>query len=97
LRIATVTTRFTDARQKLDQLWRVAQSLNPDLVLARGYARVEADGHVVPSAARAIEAGRMRLIFADGSVEVATADSPEPAARPKPRPQPGVSLQPRLL
>ena len=97
LRIATITTRFTDARQKLDQLWRVAQSLNPDLVLARGYARVEADGHVVPSAARAIEAGRMRLIFADGSVEVATADSPEPAARPKPRPQPGVSLQPRLL
>ena len=50
LRLATVTTRFADARQKLDQLWRVAQSLNPDLVLARGYARVEADGHVVPSA-----------------------------------------------
>ena len=105
LRLATVVTRFADARQKLDQLWRVAQSLNPDLVLARGYARVEAGGHVVPSAARAIEAGRMRLIFADGSVDVATADSPpgKPletpvlASRPKPKPSPGASLQPRLL
>ncbi len=97
LRIATVTARFADARQKLEQLWRVAQSLNPDLVLARGYARVEADGHVVPSAARAIEAGRMRLIFADGTVDVATSGSAEPPTRQKPRPQAGVSLQPRLL
>ncbi len=99
LRLATVTARFADSRQKLDQLWRVAQSLNPDLVLGRGYARVEAEGHVVPSAARAIEAGRLRLIFADGAVDVATTDSPVPApaqasrARPKPAP----SLQPRLL
>jgi len=93
LRLVTVTTRFADARQKLDQLWRVAQSLNPDLVLARGYARVEAEGHVVPSAARAAEAGRMRLIFADGAVEVVTTGSPAPRPRSKPAP----FLQPRLL
>ena len=98
LRLVTVTTRFAEARQKLDQLWRVAQSLNPDLVLARGYARVEADGHVVPSAARAIEAGHLRLIFADGSVDVATTDAPAaPSSRAKPKPSPGASLQPRLL
>ena len=78
LRLATVTTRLGEARLRLDQLWRVAQSLNPDLVLARGYARVEADGHVVPSAARASVAGRMRLIFADGSVDVATTTTATP-------------------
>ncbi len=97
LRLATVATRFADARQKLDQLWRVAQSLNPDLVLARGYARVEADGHVVPSAARAAEAGRLRLIFADGAIDVAATVSPASPSRPKPKPSPGASLQPRLL
>jgi exodeoxyribonuclease VII large subunit len=97
LRLATVTVRFAEARQTLDQLWRVAQSLNPDLVLARGYARVEADGHVVPSAARAIEAGRMRLIFADGAVDVAATDPPASPSRPKPKSSPGASLQPRLL
>ena len=97
LRLATVTIRYAEARQKLDQLWRVAQSLNPDLVLARGYARVEAEGHVVSSAARAIEAGRMRLVFADGSVDVATTEAPASLPRPKPKPLPGASLQPRLL
>jgi len=97
LRLATVTIRYAEARQKLDQLWRVAQSLNPDLVLARGYARVEAEGHVVSSAARAIEAGRMRLVFADGTVDVATTEAPASLPRPKPKPLPGASLQPRLL
>ena len=105
LRPATVTARLGEARLRLDQLWRVAQSLNPDLVLARGYARVEADGHVVPSAARAAEIGRMRIVFADGAVEVSTTGSPaDPSSEPptassrsKARPPSAPSLQPRLL
>jgi exodeoxyribonuclease VII large subunit len=80
----------------------VAQSLNPDLVLTRGYARVEAgqgkDRHVVSSAAKAREAGALRLVFADGKVDVTTAEAPPtPPSRPKPAPPRDASLQPRLL
>jgi exodeoxyribonuclease VII large subunit len=105
LRPALVTARVAEGRARLDALWRVAQSLNPDLVLARGYARVETgageDAHVVTSAARAREVGAMRLVFADGKVEVTTgapaAPPSPPPSRAKPAPAPGASLQPRLL
>jgi exodeoxyribonuclease VII large subunit len=97
LRPALVAARITEGRARLEGLWRVAQSLNPDLVLQRGYARVEADGHVVASATRAIEIGAMTLVFADGRVNVATTDTPPSPTRPKLRTPPTSSLQPRLL
>ncbi|WBO22394.1 exodeoxyribonuclease VII large subunit [Sphingomonas abietis] len=101
LRPQLVTARIADGRARLDALWRVAQSLNPDLVLQRGYARVEADGHVVASAARAREVGAMRLVFADGGVDVVATDTPSPRTKPRPAPAsapaPASSLQPRLL
>jgi exodeoxyribonuclease VII large subunit len=100
LRLVTVTTKMADARSRLDQIWRVAQSLNPDLVLTRGYARVEAGDHVISSAEKARAVGAMRLVFADGRVDVVTSDA-APAAPPPPRAKPGPardpSLQPRLL
>jgi exodeoxyribonuclease VII large subunit len=96
LRPALVSGRVADARARLEALWRLAQSLHPDRPLARGYARVEAEGHVVASVARAIEVGAMRLVFADGAVNVATTDAPPPS-RGKPRPPRDPSLQPRLL
>ena len=96
LRPALVTARLADAHARLDGLWRLAQSLNPDLVLRRGYARVEADGHVVATADQAREAGAMRLVFADGAVDVATTEPP-PSSRGKARPPRDPSLQPRLL
>ncbi|WP_019834482.1 exodeoxyribonuclease VII large subunit [Sphingomonas sp. PR090111-T3T-6A] len=96
LRPTLVTGRLAEARAKLDALWRVAQSLNPDLVLRRGYARVEAEGHVVDSAAKAEAVGAMRLIFADGGVNVVATDAPPPS-RPKPRPPRDPSLQPQLF
>ncbi|HEY0270296.1 MAG TPA: exodeoxyribonuclease VII large subunit, partial [Sphingomonas sp.] len=97
LRPMLVTIRFADARDRLAALWRVAQSLNPDLVLTRGYARVEAAGHVVTSAAAAREAGALRLVFADGKVDVTTSDAPPSPPRPKPASPRAASLQPRLL
>jgi exodeoxyribonuclease VII large subunit len=70
LRPAMLTQRLTNASQKLDQLWRVAQSLNPDLVLKRGYARVgTAAGDVVSNIAQARKAGALVLTFADGQVD----------------------------
>ena len=70
LRPAMLTQRMSQAQQRLDQLWRVAQSLNPDLVLKRGYARVgTATGDVISSAAQARKAGALVLTFADGTIE----------------------------
>ena len=97
LRPPLITARIADGQARLDGLWRLARSLNPDLVLQRGYARVEAEGHVVASADRARDVGAMTLVFADGRVDVAVMDAPPPSPRPKPRISPASSLQPRLL
>jgi exodeoxyribonuclease VII large subunit len=70
LRPAILTQRLQSARGQLDQLWRVAITLNPDQVLKRGYARVERrDGGVLASASKAKAAGALRIHFADGVVD----------------------------
>jgi exodeoxyribonuclease VII large subunit len=107
LKPALVTARIGDAATRLESLWRVAQSLNPDLVLRRGYARVEAEGHLVTTADRARVVGAMTLVFADGRVAVRTEEPAAAAAGPmsvapprtkaQPKPVSGPSLQPRLL
>ncbi len=93
LRPGLVRDRLAHAAERHAALCRVLDSLDPDRILGRGYARVEADGHVVASAARARAAGAMRLVFGDGAVAVTTADAP-PRARGRP---PEASKQPRLL
>jgi exodeoxyribonuclease VII large subunit len=71
LRPALLEQRIRQSRERLDQLWRVAASLNPDLVLKRGYARVEKrGGGTVMSAAQAKAAGALSLRFADDAVDV---------------------------
>jgi len=66
-----ITRPLGDARDQLDQLWRVAQSLHPDKPLERGYARVERRGGGTVSSARTAQAaGALALHFADGSVSV---------------------------
>jgi exodeoxyribonuclease VII large subunit len=71
LRPALLEQRIRQSRERLDQLWRVAASLNPDLILKRGYARVEKrSGGTVMSAAQAKAAGALSLRFADGAVDV---------------------------
>lgn len=70
LRPTMLSNRIDNARSQLDQLWRVATSLNPDRVLERGYARVERRaGGTVISAADAKAAGALVLRFADGAVD----------------------------
>ncbi len=71
LRPVMLGDRLTNARTKLDQLWRVAQSLHPDAPLKRGYAKVERrSGGVVTQAGTARKAGALTLHFGDGAVDV---------------------------
>ncbi|MEY2926037.1 MAG: hypothetical protein RL367_514 [Pseudomonadota bacterium] len=70
LRPAMLTQRLVQARARLDQLWRVARSLNPDMVLERGYARIQRrGGGTITSAVTARAAGALTLHFADGAVD----------------------------
>jgi exodeoxyribonuclease VII large subunit len=80
-----LSRKLDHARQRLDQLWRVAATLNPDAVLQRGYARVErrSDGATLSSAAEARKAGALTVRFADGAVDVVT-DGGKVEAKPKP-------------
>jgi exodeoxyribonuclease VII large subunit len=70
LRPSLLEQRLLRGQERLVQLWRVAASLNPDLILARGYARVEKrGGGTVMSAAVARAAGLLSIRFAEGSVD----------------------------
>ncbi len=85
LRPAILTQRLSAAQLKLDQLWRVAVTLNPDNILKRGYARVEKrTGGFVGSAAAARKAGALTLHFADGTV-AARVEASEKANYVKPK------------
>jgi exodeoxyribonuclease VII large subunit len=97
LRPATLERKLEGARARLDATWRLVQSLNPDAILDRGYARVTGrapGGTTLASAAAARAAGSLTLHFRDGMVD-ATVDGSdsEVAARPKPasRPTPPAS------
>jgi exodeoxyribonuclease VII large subunit len=86
LRPSILTHRLDRSRGQLDQLWRVAVTLNPDNVLKRGYAKVEKrDGGVLVSAAQAAKAGALRIHFADGPVDARVERAgPKPYDAPKP-------------
>lgn len=59
-----VARPIAEAHQRLDRIWRVAESLNPDAVLRRGYARVEKrDGGTIMTADAARRAGALTLVF----------------------------------
>ena len=71
LRPALLSQRVSASQAKLDQLWRVAQSLNPSNVLDRGYALVtDRAGKVITGNSKAKSAGALRLRFADGEIDV---------------------------
>ena len=92
LRPALVTSRLTEAQNRLGQTWRLIEQLNPTRLLARGYAWVESrDGKVVASSMAAKNAGAVTLVFADGRVGARVEGAARPAMeRPKPE-------QPTLL
>jgi len=67
-------------------------SLDPDLPLARGYARVMADGRLVQSVAAAQAAGAVTLHFRDGTVDATVGDSGASLEKPAPT---AISAPPR--
>jgi exodeoxyribonuclease VII large subunit len=64
--------RLGDARRQFDGLWRLAQSLNPDAPLKRGFARVMAGDRLIRTSGDALAAGSVTLKFADGEVAATT-------------------------
>ncbi len=98
---ALVTRRIDTARGQLAALARIAQSLNPDNVLERGYVRVTAsDGRTLTSRAAAAGEAALALHFRDGVLEAVPAGGDAPvrgAPRPKPAPRPAPPEQGKLL
>ncbi|MCA0208993.1 MAG: exodeoxyribonuclease VII large subunit [Proteobacteria bacterium] len=85
LRPALLARRWDRDRAQLEGLGRLLDSLDPRALLSRGYAMVrDADGAIVTTAAKARDAGHMRLQFADGEVPVAVdgSEGPPQASRP---------------
>jgi exodeoxyribonuclease VII large subunit len=83
LRPSLLAAAARRGRERLDALWRIAQIAHPNKPLERGYARVEdRAGHTLISAATALAAGRLRLVFADGAVEAVTGDGTPAGAAP---------------
>ncbi|MBJ6122888.1 exodeoxyribonuclease VII large subunit [Sphingomonas mollis] len=71
LRPAVLERQAESARDRLAATWRLVQSLNPDRILERGYARVTAriGGETLSSAAAVRAAGAVSLRFRDGTVD----------------------------
>ena len=86
LRPALLARRWDRDRALLEGLGRLLDSLDPRALLSRGYAMVrDAAGAIVTTAAKAQDAGHLRLQFADGElpVQVGASDAP-PLMAPKP-------------
>jgi exodeoxyribonuclease VII large subunit len=71
LRPEPLQARIAQGHERLDRLWRLADSLHPDRPLRLGYVRVERrTGGVVANAEAAKAAAALTLHFADGPVDV---------------------------
>ncbi|MBZ6383363.1 exodeoxyribonuclease VII large subunit [Sphingomonas sanguinis] len=111
LRPAILERQVERGRDRLASTWRLVQSLNPDRILERGYARITArpGGETLSSAEAAKAADTLTLRFRDGTVDVAVeggggrtgVEPPAPKTydKPKREPQPksGKPDQPTLL
>jgi exodeoxyribonuclease VII large subunit len=69
---------LSDRAIAFDRVSRHFASLDPDLPLQRGYARVMAQGRLVQSVAAARAAGQLTLHFRDGTVDAAVGDAARP-------------------
>ena len=94
LRPSLLARRWDRDRARIEGLGRLLDSLDPRALLSRGYAMVrDAGGAIVTTAARAEQAGHLRLQFADGELPVQVADgdaapSLPAAAKPARKPSP---------
>ena len=97
IRPATLERRLEAARRRLADVGRLVDSLNPDRILERGYARVEAAaGGTITTAQAARAAGALSLRFRDGVVAVQVDGTPK-VERGARRPYPDKPEQPRLI
>lgn len=85
LRPDYLTRAHADRAMTFDRLSRHFASLDPDLPLQRGYARVMADGKLVQSVAAAQAAGAVTLHFKDGAVSAAVGAGEPHASSAPPR------------
>ncbi|NLR69725.1 exodeoxyribonuclease VII large subunit [Novosphingobium sp. ERN07] len=87
LRPEVLLQRIEHARGKVDALDRLRRSLNPEAPLERGYVLVtDREGHLIKDRATAAQRAALTLKFADGTLDVSTADAPPPRPVAKPRP-----------
>lgn len=85
LRPALLARRWDRDRALIEGLGRLLDSLDPRALLSRGYAMVrDSGGAIVTTAAKARDAGHMRLQFADGEVPVAVDGGAGAPSAPKP-------------
>ncbi|WP_343526539.1 exodeoxyribonuclease VII large subunit [Sphingomonas sp.] len=102
LRPAILERQVERGRDRLASTWRLVQSLNPDRILERGYARITArpGGETLSSAEAARAADILTLRFRDGTVDVAVEKGGVERAAPrtydKPKREPKAD-QPTLL
>ena len=94
--------RAEHARGRLVGLARVLQSLSPNTVLARGYARITArDGRTLIDRAKAADEAALTIHFRDGALDVAPAGAPtapiRAPAKPKAPPPADPGAQGKLL
>lgn len=107
LRPAILERQVERGRDRLAATWRLVQSLNPDRILERGYARITArpGGETLSSAEAARAAYTLTLRFRDGTVDVAVdqggLERPAPKTYDKPKREPKADpsqpSQPTLL
>ena len=107
LRPAILERQVERGRDRLAATWRLVQSLNPDRILERGYARITArpGGETLSSAEAARVADTLTLRFRDGTVDVAVdkggLERPAPKTYDKPKREPKADpsqpSQPTLL
>ena len=82
---ALMARPLAEAAQRLDRVWRIAESLNPDAVLRRGYARVERrGGGTVATGDDARKAGALTLVFQGDDRVDARVERVSPRAGPLP-------------
>ena len=80
---ALLRARLHAARAALESGFRLAESLSPQAVMARGFVLVTLpDGNIARRSAEAKAAGRFTLRFADGDVAARTEGGAKPKAQP---------------
>ncbi|MFC0220692.1 exodeoxyribonuclease VII large subunit [Pseudochelatococcus lubricantis] len=79
--------RLAAERARVDNLWKLVESLSHKGVLARGYAIVlDSEGHTVRTRAAVSEGMALELVFADGKVgATAQGEGAQPATRGRKR------------